>query len=456
MRMMQPLKEENVKPMKTLKYTILLGCFLIASVSMAQEKLWTLQECVNHALVNNISVKQGQNSLLQNEQDVIAAKGQFLPNLSGSLGHSTTFGNEEVFSGQFVNRTSNSTNVGIGLNQTIFNGFRLTNLYKQSKLSLESNQLELNRIKDDISLNVVNAYLNVLFNKERLEIAKAQLSFSTNQVEQVKDLVDAGVQPKANIYDAEATMSLDAQEVTLAENNYNLALLSLSQLLQVPYKGFDVQLMDVDFPSSTLLYNDVQPVLDYALQNRNEIKVAEKNMEIAQLNSEISKSGYYPNVTGGYQYGSSAFFSNLTEDEASFFDQLDAQKSHGFRISVNIPIFSRFENKTNVAKSKIDEANSLLSLDQAKLDLESNIQRAFTDAQAAFKSYVASKKALEAQEIAMNNTQERFKAGIITSFDLEQARVKYVNAQSSLVNAKYDFVFKTKVLDFYMGKPITD
>ncbi|WP_158651270.1 TolC family protein [Pseudotamlana carrageenivorans] len=442
--------------MKTLKYTILLGCFLIASVSMAQEKLWTLQECVNHALVNNISVKQGQNSLLQNEQDVIAAKGQFLPNLSGSLGHSTTFGNEEVFSGQFVNRTSNSTNVGIGLNQTIFNGFRLTNLYKQSKLSLESNQLELNRIKDDISLNVVNAYLNVLFNKERLEIAKAQLSFSTNQVEQVKDLVDAGVQPKANIYDAEATMSLDAQEVTLAENNYNLALLSLSQLLQVPYKGFDVQLMDVDFPSSTLLYNDVQPVLDYALQNRNEIKVAEKNMEIAQLNSEISKSGYYPNVTGGYQYGSSAFFSNLTEDEASFFDQLDAQKSHGFRISVNIPIFSRFENKTNVAKSKIDEANSLLSLDQAKLDLESNIQRAFTDAQAAFKSYVASKKALEAQEIAMNNTQERFKAGIITSFDLEQARVKYVNAQSSLVNAKYDFVFKTKVLDFYMGKPITD
>ncbi|MDO6761021.1 TolC family protein [Tamlana sp. 2_MG-2023] len=442
--------------MKVLKNKIIVGFLLAASVSFAQQKIWTLQECVDYALENNITVKQGQNNLLQNEQDVIAAKGQFLPSVSGSMGHSTTFGSEEVFSGQFVNRTSNSTNVGIGLNQTIFNGFRLTNLYRQSKLSLESNQLELDRIKDDISLNVVNAYLNVLFNKERLEIAKAQQAFSTNQLIQVKDLVEAGVQPRANIYDAEATVSLDAQEVTLAENNYNLALLSLSQLLQVSYNGFEVAVMDVDLPSSTLLYNDVQPVLDYALENRNEIRVAEKNIEIAQLNSEISKSGYYPSVTGGYNFGSSAFFSNLTDDEPAFFDQLDSQKSNGFRVSVNIPIFSRFENKTNVAKSKIDEENSLLNLNQAKIDLESNIQRAFTDAQGAFKSYVASKKALEAQEIALENTKERFNAGIITSFDLEQSRVKYVNAQSSLINAKYDFVFKTKVLDFYMGKPITD
>ncbi|MBU2950527.1 TolC family protein [Tamlana agarivorans] len=442
--------------MKTLKNNIIVVFLFTASVSFAQQKIWTLQECIDHALEYNISVRQGQNNLMQNEQNVIAAKGQFLPSLSGSMGHSTTFGNEEVFSGQFVNRTSNSTNVGIGLNQTIFNGFRLTNLYRQSKLNLESNQLELNRIKDDISLNVVNAYLNVLFNKERLEIAKAQQGFSTNQLIQVKDLVEAGVQPRANIYDAEATVSLDAQEVTLAENNYNLALLSLSQLLQVSYNGFEVAVMDVDLPSSTLLYNDVQPVLEYALENRNEIRVAEKNIEIAKLNSEISKSGYYPSVSGGYNFGSSAFFSNLTDDELSFFDQLDGQKSHGLRVSINIPIFSRFENKTNVAKSKIDEENSLLNLNQTKIDLESTIQRAFTDAQGAFKSYVASKKALDAQEIALENSKERFNAGIITSYDLEQARVRYVNAQASLINAKYDFVFKTKVLDFYMGKPITD
>ncbi|KAB1069717.1 TolC family protein [Tamlana haliotis] len=442
--------------MKTLKNKLILGFLLATSVTFAQEKLWTLEECVDYALEHNITVRQGENSLLQNEQDVIAAKGQFLPSLSGSLGHSTTFGNEEIFSGEFVNRTSNSTNVGVGLSQTIFNGFRLTNLYRQSKLNLESNQLELDRIKDDISLNVVNAYLNVLFNKERLEIAKAQQSFSAKQVAQVKDLVDAGVQPRANIYDAQATLSSDEQEVTVAENNYNLALLSLSQLLQVSYNGFEVAVMNVNMPSSALLYNDVQPVLDYALENRNEIRVAEKNIEIAQLNSEISKSGYYPSVTGGYNFSSSAFFSNLTDTEDPFFDQLDTQKSNGFRVSVNIPIFSRFENKTNLAKSKIAEENSLLTLDQAKLDLESNIQRAFTDAQGAFKSYLASQKASEAQEIALENAKERFNAGIVTSFDLEQVRVRYVNAQSSLINAKYDFVFKTKVLDFYMGKPITD
>ncbi|MEC3905786.1 TolC family protein [Tamlana sp. 2201CG12-4] len=439
-----------------MKYIVLFLGFLGCSVSFGQQKLWTIQDCVQHALENNITVKQSKNTLLINEQDVAAAKGQFLPAVSGSMGHSLTVGNAEIFPGQFVDRTANSTSFGIGVNQTIFDGFRLTNLYKQSKLSLETNQLELNRIRDDISLNVTNAYLNVLFNKERLETANAQYDFSSKLLNQVKELVEAGVQPKANIYDTEATVSSDAQAVTLAENNFNLALLTLSQLLQVPYNGFDVEIIDIDTPSVALLYNDVQPVLNYALENRNEIKIAEKNVENSKLGSEISKSGFYPTVSGGYSFGSNAFYSNLIKDEADFFEQLNNQKSHGFRVNVNIPIFSRFQNKTAVAKAKIQEENSLLNLEQAKLDLESNIQRAFTDAQAAFKAYEAAKKSLASQELAFENSKNRFDVGIITSFDLDQSRVNLINAQSSLINAKYDFVFKTKVLDFYMGKPLTN
>ena len=193
--------------MNVLKNIILGGFLFVVVGSYSQQKQWTLQECVNHAVENNISVQKGQNNLLINEQDVISAKGQFLPNLSASAGHTTSFGNQELFSGQYVNRTSNNTNFGLNLNQTIFNGFRLTNLYKQSQLNLETNQLELNRIKDDISLNVVNAYLNVLFNKERLEVAKIQYDFSSKQLKQVQELVDAGALPKANIYDADATLS---------------------------------------------------------------------------------------------------------------------------------------------------------------------------------------------------------------------------------------------------------
>ena len=439
-----------------IKQTVLLFSILMSVSSFAQQKKWTLQESVAHALEHNITVKQIENALLLNEQDIIAAKGQFLPSVSGSANHSLSLGNAELFQGQFVDRTANSTSLGLGANQTIFNGFRLTNLHKQSQLNLETNELELSRIKDDISLNVVNAYLNILFNKEDLETAIAQYEFSSKQLTQVKELVDAGVQPKANIYDTEATLSRDAQQVTIAENNFELALLTLSQILQVPFKDFDVEIINIDTPSEALLYNDVNPVLNFALQNRNEIKVAEKNIENAELSTEISKSGFYPTVTAGYSYGTSAFFTNLQNDESSFFNQLNEQRAHNFRINVNIPIFSRFQNKTAVAKSKIQEENSKLRLNQAKLDLELNIQRAYTDAQAAFKAYHAAQKSLASQELAFNNSKERYNIGAMTAFDLEQARVQFINAQSSLINAKYDFVFKTKVLDFYMGKSLTD
>ncbi len=441
--------------MLTMKYKLLVVILLVGLSSVAQNKLWTLQECVTHALENNINIKKGQNTLLINEQDIKAAKGNFLPSLSGNLSEGLSFGQTELFPGSFVNRTSNSTNMSVSVSQSIFNGFRTTNLYKQSQLNHETNELELNRIRDDISLNVANSYLNVLFNEERLETAKAQYDFSSKQLQQVKALVDAGVQPKANIYDADATLSSDAQAVTVAANNYTLSLLSLSQLLQVPFEGFNVAIIEIDTPSESLMYNDIKPILNYALENRNEIKVAKKDIENAELSTKISKSGFLPSVSLSYSFGTNAFYSNLITSEANFLDQLNDNKGHNINLNVSIPIFSRFQNKTNVAKSKIREANSKLDLEQAKLTLESNIQRAYTDAQAALKAFSAAQKSLDSQELAFSNSQERYNLGSLNSFDLEQARIRLINAESSLINAKYDFVFKTKVLDFYTGKTIT-
>ena len=438
-----------------LNYKVLLAFIFLSITVTAQDKKWTLQECVNYALEHNITVSRSENAIRTNAQDVLQAKGQFLPNVSANLRQNLTVGNRELFPGNFVDRTDNSSSISVGLNQSIFNGFRLTNLYKQSQLDLETSQLELNRIKDDISLNVVNAYLNVLFNKERLEMAKAQYAFSKTQLEQVKAFVDAGTQPQVNIYDAEATLSSDAQSFTVAENNFNLALLTLSQLLQLPYKGFDVEVIEIDSPSEGVLYNDVAPIIAHAFQNRNEIKVAEKRIESAKVGTAISKSGYYPSLSFNYGYGSNAFFTSVIDNESPFFEQLDNQKSHALTLSLNVPIFSRFQNKAAVSRSRIQEENAQLNFTQAKLDLESNIQRAYTDAQAAFKTYEAAKASLSAQKLAFGNAQERYNIGVMNAFELEQARVRLLNAQSSLINAKYDFVFKTKVLDFYMGKPLT-
>ncbi|MDB2321420.1 TolC family protein [Flavobacteriaceae bacterium] len=431
-------------------YKIVLSVFSITT-SLSQEKLWDLQQCVDYALENNISILQAQNTILSNDQDIIASKGNFLPSLSSNLNQSMSIGTVELYPGEFADRTFNSSSVGFNISQTVFNGFRNLNVLRQSKINLERSENELNKIKDDVSLNVANNYLNILFSRENLALAKSQYEFSFKQLQQIRNLVEAGVQPQANIIDAEATLSLDEQNLTSAENNYKLSLLTLSQILQIPLEGFNVVSIDVEVPSENLLYSDIKPVLNYALVNRNEIKVANNNIELAKYNTKISKSAYLPSVSFGYGFNASANFSNLTSDN-SFFQQINDNKGHSLNMNISVPIFSRNQIKTNVAKSKIQENNSDLGLIQAKLNVEATVQRAYTDAKAALKSYQAAKKSLQSQQLAFENSQQRYQLGAINTIDLEQVRFRLLNAQSSLINSKYDFIFKTKVLDFYMGK----
>ena len=435
-----------------MKYIFLIITNLLCiTTSLSQDRFWDLQQCVDYALENNISILQAQNSILLADQDIIASKGNLMPSLSSNMNQNMSIGTVELYAGEFVDRRFNSSSLGLSVNQSVFNGFRNLNILKQSKINYERSENELNKIKDDVSLNVANAYLNILFNKENLELAKSQYEFSFKQLEQVINLVNAGVQPRSNIIDAEATVRLDEQSLTSAQNNHRLALLNLSQILQIPLDGFDIVAIDIEVPSEELLYTDINPILNYALQNRNEIKVANNNIKIAEFNTKISKSAYLPSVSFGYGFNASANFSNLSDDN-SFFQQINDNKGHSLNMNISIPIFSRNQIKTNVAKAKIQQNNSDLGLAQAKLNVESTVQRAFTDAKASLKSYLAAKKSLESQKLAFENSQQRYQLGALNSIDLEQVRIRLLNAESSLINAKYDFIFKTKVLDFYMGK----
>ncbi len=438
-----------------MKHKIQIILLLLTTITFAQEKQWTLQECVNYALKNNITVKQTQLTTLTNEQELIAAKGQFLPSLNANVSQSVSFGTAEIFPGSFVNRTFHSSNAGINVSQNIFSGFRTLNLYKQAQLNIEASKIELDKIKDDISLNVVNNYLNILFNKENVNTAKVQLDFSQKQFERVQKLVDAGVQPKGDLLELEATIANDEQRMVTAQNNLILAKLGLAQLLQLPTEGFNVADVNVSLPSFDLLYTSGNTIYEKAVQNRNEVKSAEKRIEITKLSEEITKSGYMPNLSFSYGFNAGANFSNLNGSN-SYFQQLNDNKGHNFRLNLNIPIFSRFQNKTAVAKNKIQQENAQLNLDQVKLTLQSNIERAFTDAKAALKAFEAAEKSLKAQELSLNNIQGKFSIGAANTFDLDQARTKLVNSKAALTKAKYDFVFKTKVLDFYAGKLLFD
>ena len=433
------------------KIKIFTIAFLMINYSFSQNNIWSLEECVKYAVENNITILQAQNSLLSSEQDIISAKGNFLPAVNSNISGSGSFGNIELYAGEFVDREFYSTSLGIGFSQNVFNGFRNINLLNQSKINFERNQLELKRLKDDISLNVANAYLNVLFNKENLELAKSQVDFSLFQMKQVSELVEAGTEPLSTLIESKATYSRDIQNLTLAENNHDLSLLNLAQLLQLKSDNFDIQVIKIDTPSANLLYNDINTILDYALTNRNEIKVAERDVELAKLVTKISKSAYLPNISMGYGFNASANFSNLSQDD-NFINQINDNKGHSLNMNISIPIFNRNQTRTQVEKSRIQEKTTNLILDQVKLNLESTIQRAFTDARAALRTYEASLLSLESQELAFENANERFSLGALNTFDLEQARIRLLNAQSSLINAKYDFIFKTKVLDYYLDK----
>ena len=435
-----------MKNIKLFTFSILFTCSVFS-----QNNIWTLEECVQHALENNISILQAKNSLLSSEQDIVSAKGNFLPAVSSNISGGASLGNIEVFPGEFRDREFYSTSLGVGFSQSVFNGFRNINLLNQSKLSLERNQYELEKLKDDISLNVANAYLNVLFNKENLELAKSQLKFSKFQVQQVTIMVESGSEPMSTLIETQATYSRDIQSLTIAENNQDLALLTLSQLLQLPYDDFDVEIIQIDTPSTNLMYDDIAPILNYAMENRNEIKVAERDIELARLGTKISKSAYLPNISMGYGFNASANFSNLTNDD-QLLDQLNDNKGHSVNMNVSIPIFNRNQTKAQVKKSKIQEATTNLALDQIKINLESTIQRAFTDAKAALRAFEAAQLSLNSQALAFDNSKERFTLGAINSYDLEQSRIRLLNAESSSINAKYDFIFKTKVLDYYLGK----
>ena len=435
--------------MKNIKiFTVFL---FMMSYSQGQNNLWTLEECVNHALENNITILQAKNSLLSSEQDIVSAKGNFLPAVNSNVSGGASLGNIEVFPGEFRDREFYSTSLGVGFSQSVFNGFRNINLLNQSKLSLERNQYELEKLKDDISLNVANAYLNVLFNKENLDLANSQVEFSKFQVSQVQTLVEAGSEPMSTLIETQATYSRDIQNLTIAENSHILSLLSLSQLLQIQFENFDVEVVQIDVPSANLMYDDVAPIINYAMENRNEIKVAERDIELSKLSTKISKSAYLPNISMGYGFNASANFSNLTTDD-QFIDQLNDNKGHSVNMNISIPIFNRNQTKAQVKKSKIQEETTNLAFDQVKVNLESTIQRAFTDAKAALRAFEAAELSLGSQILAFENSQQRFNLGALSSFDLEQSRIRLLNARSSQINAKYDFIFKTKVLDYYLGK----
>jgi outer membrane protein len=435
---------------------LLLSTFLVSTLGFSQ-KQWTLKECVDYALKNNITIKQNQLNVQLAEKDVELAKGNFLPDLNGSSSSSFNFGSSIAQNGARISADNFRSGFNLNSNTTIFNGFRNLNTYKQANLGVESSKLDLEVIQNDISLQVVNTYLNVLFAKENLAASEVQAEISKKQIDRAQAQFDAGAIPKGDLLNVQSTAVSDAQNVIAQQNNLDLALLSLSQLLQVSSADFDVVKIEVDSPSAALLYDSADVVYNKALTNRPEIERAQLGIENSDLNIEISKGAYLPTLSFGASAGSSYqnFFNEIFSNDY-FFKQIKDNMGYSLGLSLNVPLFNRFQTKNRVAKSIINREQSEIALENEKLRLQQTIEQAFLDSKAAAKTFEAAQISLDAQKEAFKNAQASYDYGAMTQFDFDQVRNRLVNAEATLIRAKYDYVFKTKVLKFYFGESIVD
>ena len=435
-------------------------------------KVWSLQECIDYTLENNIRVKQTQLDLKIADQNLVTAKGNFLPNLTGSATQNYNFGSFIDQDQRRISTDARGNSFGLNTGVTLFNGFQNTSIFKQAKLGIESSKLQLAILRDNISLNVVNQYLSVLLNRERLKVANEQIQITQKRLGQIKELVNSGVSPKADLFDVQAQLASDQEELTNVKNSVDLALLSLSQLLQIPHKGFDVEDMLLQLPAVLLENKSADDIYDFAITSRPEIRQAELNIEDSQLGIDIAKSSFYPTLSFGAGMGTSYQHRQGQDDVRPIIDpdnppdiilipngfgqQLNDNMGYNFGFNLNVPIFNRNQTKASVNRAKISNERITYALEQEKQTLRTNIEQAYADAKAAYNQFESSKLSLDAQKESFKNAQESYNLGVMNSFEFEQVRNRLINAESNLINAKYNFVFKTKVLDFYLGKPLTN
>lgn len=447
------------------KITFLTLLFL-SVLSQAQSKKWTLEECVNYAIKNNISIKQSELDAKSAAIEKSSAIGGFLPSLNINGSHSWNIGlNQNITTGLLENQTTQFTSAGLNSNIDVYNGMQNQNRLRKANLSLLAATYQLSKMQDDVSLNIANSFLQILFNKENLKVQKEQLSNNEKQLQRSQELVNAGVVPRGDLLDIKATVANNNQAIVTAENALLISKLSLAQLLQLEnFQDFDI--LDVNYPvteSATLLQTPAA-IYAKAKEDRVELKIAKTNLEIAERDVKIAKGAYQPTIQGFYSLSTRAGYADrVVFDQSgnpsfqppfSVLKQFDLNKGHSFGFQMNIPVLNGFATKNNVARSKIALDRSKIAFSQQELDLERNIYTAFTDAKGAMKTYESAIITLEARQESYNYAKEKFAVGMLNAFDLNQSQSLFVNAQSEVVRTKYDYIFRVKVIEFYFGIPI--
>ena len=464
---------------------ILLG---FSSIFASAQKIWTLEDCVNYALDNNLDIKKQLQTVESNKQNRLQTGLSMLPNLNAQATNAWNFGQTiDQYTNTFASSQVLNENFAIQADVTLFGGLQKYNALKQSKIDLMASQYDLDVLKNDISLSVAGFYLDMLFSYELLAIAQDQLSITKQQVERMKKMVDAGSAAKGDLLNIQAQASTEELNVVEAENKLNISSLSLQQLIDLPVtKEFVIERPNLKLiqPPVDRITPDI--IYDKALGIRPEIKGAEMRVESSMKSLSIARGGVSPilSFSGNWATGYSGSLQEINPDVPTvygyypsgitqsshdtvltFYEQNAYRtKSFGNQISDNnnktlgfylrIPIFNGWQVRNSINQAKIQMNIAELNLETRKRDLRKLIEQSYVDAVSALKKYNTSVEKVAAQEESFNYTSQKFDVGMMTSFDYNNSKKDLTKAQSDLLQAKYDFIFKTTILDFYMGNPI--
>lgn len=440
------------------KFLILIFTCLLSSQGLifSQQKVWSLEDCIKYAIENNIQIKQQviQTEVQKNSLDL--AKLKLLPTLNGQASHDYSFGRAlDQNTYQFFNQTLQSDYFYLGGATPVFNGLQNYNSIQKNKYMVLSGQQDLQNISDNVALNVALVYLQVLLNKELVAANENQLNITLQQIEKTRKLVDAGSIAKGNLLQIEAQAAQEELSLINMKNQLETSYLTLTQLLELKTPaGFEVVVPEINVDPNSIITGNIDEIYTIAEKSRPEIRSSELMLTASEYDLKIAKGSRSPRISLNYSLNTRYTYLSNQPGIQSFNDQLKNNKNSGIGLSMNIPILNGWQVNKNISNSKLNVENSQYTLEGTKKQLYKNIQQAYTDAVAALKKFNVSIKAVASTEESFRYTEQKFNVGMVTPVDYNAAKTQLLNSQSDMSQAKYEFIFKTKVLDFYKGIPL--
>ncbi|SFW11755.1 outer membrane protein [Prevotellaceae bacterium HUN156] len=427
----------------------------LASIDCQAQQQWTLRQCMDYAIEHNISIKQQDNVRRQQELSLSTSRNSRLPDLSASASENYSFGRAQTLDGTYSNRNTNSTSFSIGTSVPLFTGFEIPNRIKLNQLNLEAATQDLEKAKNDIRMQVAQAYVQILYNMEIADVACRQVAIDSAQVKRLEAFVENGKASQAQLSQQQATLAQAQLTATQADNNLQLSVLALTQLLELPSpEGFSI--VRPDNTSLLVLHSSLpspDAIYQEALTIKPEVRAEQLRLSAADKSISIAKAALYPKLYFNAGLQTNYYKTNGMKAE-SFASQMKNNFAQYLGVSLSIPIFNRFATRNNVRSARIDRENRQLQFDLVRKTLYKDIQQVYYNAVAAGSKYESSKQAQQSSQDAFKLTQAKYENGKASITEFNEAKNNYLKTESDLVQARYEYLYQTALLDFYRGRDL--